>query len=401
MPTSPGLPVAELSQETLYSLFRRYGKLAEITSQASDSKVLPRFAYIDFATLRQSIMARNCMHGFTVGEAAGGGQAGTVLRLSYERRVATNYIREWLVNHPRFVIPALAALVATVTVAIFDPVRTFFIRAHVDHSFRITESRIYKWFASQARDLGDVVTQGRRRTPEQAGISAIWDDRKAAIDQMQTWLMETVDTFIVVQGPRGSGKKELIMDQALHGRKNVLVIDCKPIQEARNDSATIAAAAAEVGYRPVFSWMNSISSLVDLAAQGTIGVKSGFSETLDTQLAKIWTNTATALKQIAISGRKKTDKDADLTDDDYLEAHPEHRPVVVIDNFLHKTEDGGVVYDKIAEWAARLTQSNIAHVIFLTNDISYSKSLTVSLIFICIFYYIKRIITHGCQSNTC
>lgn len=46
--------------------------------------------------------------------------------------------------------------------------------------------------------------------------------------------------------------------------------------DARGDSATIRAAASAVGYRPVFSWANSLSSLVDLAAQGTIGVKSGF-----------------------------------------------------------------------------------------------------------------------------
>ncbi len=68
--------------------------------------------------------------------------------------------------------------------------------------------------------------------------------------------METPDTFVVVQGPRGSGKKELVMDQALKGRKNTLLIDCKVILEARGDSGTICAAAAEVGYRPVFSWMN-------------------------------------------------------------------------------------------------------------------------------------------------
>ena len=191
--------------------------------------------------------------------------------------------------------------------------------------------------------------------------------------------METADTFIVVQGPRGSGKKELILDQALKGRQNTLLIDCKPIQEARGDSATISAAAASVGYRPVFSWMNSISSLIDLAAQGTIGVKSGFSETLDAQLGKIWQNTATALKQVALQGRKKDDKDAALGDDDWLEAHPECRPVVVIDNFLHKNEESSVVYDKIAEWSAGLTMGNIAHVIFLTNDISYSKSLSKAL----------------------
>lgn len=348
VPTAPGGEVAELSQEQLYGLFRRYGKLAEITSQPSDSKVLPKFAYVDFAGIRQAIMARNCMHGFTVLEEAGGGKAGTALRLSYEPKAKAHYIGEWLVNHPRVVIPAVAALVATLATLIFDPIRTFFIRVHVDHSLQFKDSRIYKWFSSQAKDI----LSFHHKSPEQASLSAIWDDRRAAIEQMTTWLMETADTFIVIQGPRGSGKKELVLDQALKDRQNVLLIDCKPIQESRGDSATIRAAAAEVGYRPVFSWMNNFSSLIDLAAQGAIGVKSGFSETLETQLVKIWSNTATALRQIALSGRKKDDKDASLTDDDYLEAHPERRPVVVIDNFLHKNEDGGMVYDKIAEWAA-------------------------------------------------
>lgn len=374
IPISPGGEAAELSQETLFSLFRRYGKLAEITSQPSDSKVVPKFAFIDFTRMRHAIMARNCMHGFKVVEAEGGGKAGTVLRLSYEPRLRAHQVRDWLSSHPRIVLPLVAAAIATITVAIFDPIRTFFIKAHVEHSLDVKDTRVYKWFKSQASDIFAF----RRRSAEAASLNAIWDDRKEAIDQLQTWLMETADTFIVVQGPRGSGKKEL-MEQALKDRKNVLLIDCKPIQEARGDAATINATAAEVGYRPVFSWMNSFSSLLDLAAQGTIGVKSGFSETLDTQLAKIWQNTATALKQIALSERKKTDKDASLSDDNYLEAHPERRAVVIIDNFLHKNEDNSIVYDKIAEWAAGLTTSNIAHVIFLTDDISYSKSLGKAL----------------------
>lgn len=375
IPTKPGGEAAELSQEALYSLFRRYGKMAEITPQPSDSKVLPKFAYLQFVRMRHAIMARNCMHGFQVLEEAGGGKAGTQLRLSYEQRIKAHLIRQWLVDHPRIVIPIVAALLATITVAIFDPIRTFFIKAHIQHSFHLQDSRIYKWFKSQATDIFTF----RRRSSEEAGLNAIWDDRKDAIEQLQTWLLETADTFIVVQGPRGSGKKELIMNQALKDRSNVLLIDCKPIQEARGDAATINAAANEVGYRPVFSWMNSFSSLIDLAAQGTIGVKSGFSETLDTQLAKILSNTATALKQVALDGRSKKDKDATLSDDDYLEAHPERRPVVIIDNFLHKNEESSIVYDKISEWAAGLTSANIAHVIFLTNDVSYSKSLGKAL----------------------
>jgi hypothetical protein len=54
---------------------------------------------------------------------------------------------------------------------------------------------------------------------------------------------------------------------------------------------------------------------------------------------------------------------------------------VVIENFLHKSNEPGaaMVYEKIAEWAARLTTSNIAHVIFLTTDVSYSKYLGKAL----------------------
>lgn len=210
-------------------------------------------------------------------------------------------------------------------------------------------------------------------------MSVVWDDRRGDIEQIRTWLMETADTFIVVQGPRGSGKKELVLDEALKGRRNTLHIDCKPIQEARGDSSTIFAAAREVGYRPVFSWMNTFSSMIDLAAQGTIGTKTGFSETLDSQLQKIWQNTTNALKELALEGRNKDDKDSELGDDEYLEAHPERRPVVVIDNFLHKSQESSLVYDKISEWAAGLTTGNVAHVIFLTNDVSFSKSLSKAL----------------------
>lgn len=219
----------------------------------------------------------------------------------------------------------------------------------------------------------------RQRKAESDSLTAIWDDRKENIEQIKTWLMETTDTFIVIQGPRGSGEKELVFDQALKGRQNTLVIDCKPIQEARGDSATISAVAKEVGYKPVFPWMNSMSSIIDLAAQGTIGTKTGFSETLESQMTKIWQNTTTALRQLALDDRKKDDKDAGLGDDEYLEAHPEKRPVVVIDNYLHKSSESSIVYDKVSEWAASLTTTNTAHVIFLTHDVSFQKSLGKAL----------------------
>jgi hypothetical protein len=119
--------------------------------------------------------------------------------------------------------------------------------------------------------------------------------------------------------------------------------------------------------------------MVDLAVQSTTGVKAGFSETLEAQLQKILQTAATALSEADLSSRHKTDPDASLPADSYLEAHPEKRAVVVIDNFLHKSDGNTIVYDKIAEWAATLVESNVAHVIFLTSDTSYSKSLSKSL----------------------
>lgn len=117
---------AELSQETLYSIFRKFGKITEITSQPTDSKVLPRFAYIDFVLVRDAIMARNCMHGVVLREQ--GSKNATKLRLSYEQRVKAHHIWAWFTSHPRIVIPLVAALIAAFTVAVFDPIREFFVK---------------------------------------------------------------------------------------------------------------------------------------------------------------------------------------------------------------------------------------------------------------------------------
>ncbi|KAK2589446.1 mitochondrial escape protein 2 [Conoideocrella luteorostrata] len=373
VPTESGTTPEELSEETLYSLFRRYGKIADIAPQPFDSKVIPKFANIGFPRLSDAIMARNCMHGFVVKEFMGGGKSGTVLRLSYARKEKAHSIWNWLTNHPRIVIPILAALLAGASVIIFDPIRTFFIKLHVSHSFRFKESRLYKWFKSQTDNFS---FRGSRHID---GLNTVWNHHRNVIEQLRNWLDGSSDTFVVVTGPRGSGKSEMVMDQALAGRKNVLLVDCKPIVDANGEAGTIKRLAAAVGFRPVFSWANSISSMVDLAVQSTTGVKAGFSENLDTQVNKILHTTTNALKEIGLSSRSKRDKDAQLSGDAYLEAHPEKRPVIVIDNFLHKNDEMTIVYDKLADWAASLVQNNIAHVIFLTSDGSFTKPLSRAL----------------------
>ncbi|KAJ5126184.1 hypothetical protein N7526_008361 [Penicillium atrosanguineum] len=376
LPDSTEGPAGELTQEALYSLFRPFGKLLDIQPQPSDSKIAPRYATLRFSRPRYAVMARNCMHGYTAFEKEGGGKTGTRFKINYERKIKFSMIKDWLFSHPRLVIPAVAALVATITVIIFDPIRTFFIKMKIKSTLHTEDNAVLQWIRRQA-DKANMLYFGHRKA-DPRGLSAIWEDRQKDINQLQAWLTETAETFIVLHGPRGSGKRELVLEQALKDHSYKVVIDCKQIQDARGDTAKISRAAAQVGYRPIFSWMNSISSFIDLAAQGMIGTKAGFSETLDAQLSKIWQNTAVAMKRVALDGRKKDDKDANLGEDEYLEAHPEKRPVVVIDNFVYNSEDS-VVLDKLTEWAAGLTTANIAHVIFLTTDSSFAKPLSKAL----------------------
>jgi hypothetical protein len=124
VPGEPGAAATDavnLSQEQLFQFFRPYGKLSDIVIQDSDSKVLPKFAYLDYSSMRKAIMAKNCMHGYLVTEAEGGGKKGTFLRLKYEQKIKPRYIRDWIVNHPRIIIPILAALIAGTVAIVFDP----------------------------------------------------------------------------------------------------------------------------------------------------------------------------------------------------------------------------------------------------------------------------------------
>lgn len=119
--SSAGHEASELSQEDLYSLFRKYGQMVEIESQPAESKVVPRFAYLNFTRVRHAIMARNCLHGSIIAGKEGKAELGTLLKIGFERKAKSHWIRDWFMNHPRIVIPAVFALVAAVSVAVFNP----------------------------------------------------------------------------------------------------------------------------------------------------------------------------------------------------------------------------------------------------------------------------------------
>lgn len=345
----------ELSQETLYQYFRQYGKIVNIYPSSATQK----YTILQFAQIRSSTSARVCLHGLSVG--------GSTLKIGFESKLKAHIVREWIMSHPRFTVPAFAALIAGISVSVFEPIRTWFVQKNISRSFHYEDSRFFQWLKSGAQSF-------LRSRKTKVGHTT-WFERDAARKDIAAWLDESASTFSIVQGPRGSGKRELVVDEVLQGRQNVLILDCEGLVESRSDASTILNLANQLGYRPIFSWMNSLSSLVDLAAQGMMGQSTGFSETLDSQIKKILGTGASALKNLGLRHKGRSD----VRDEDYLEANPKERPVVVIDNFLHKQEGSELVYENLTKWAAMLVEANIAHVIFLTTDISYNKILQKAL----------------------
>ena len=103
-----------------------------------------------------------------------------------------------------------------------------------------------------------------------------------------------IATVAFVHGPQGSGKSRLLgrilkdIDRcvsppptsclAAHRPpppppSSALVIDCAPLLHAGTDARLLAALAAQTGYWPVFTFLNSVNHLVDLASVGLIGQK--------------------------------------------------------------------------------------------------------------------------------
>jgi hypothetical protein len=65
------------------------------------------------------------------------------------------------------------------------------------------------------------------------------------------------------------------------------------------------------------------------------------------------------------------------SDDNNVECDPEEIPVIVIDGYMsrEKGPHAKELWTYLADWAAVLVENHIAHVIFLTNNVSASKPL--------------------------
>lgn len=385
----------DLSPEILYSFLRRYGPIKDITNPTAENPKEPiKSSVVEYVHTRDASTARNCVNSLVVNN--------TKIHITYVPVENANIIQKSIVDHPRIAIPIILALLAALAVLVFNPIRIWFIERKVTDSAvssYFDNLKIVTWFRGITNETFSRIGRYFHFSSEKStsNFEALWVERQDVVRKIRQWLNENVNTFIVVNGPRGNGKRELVTKFVLQDRSNVLKIDCDQLIKAQNDTSFIRLAAGQLGYYPVFPWMNNLATYLDLIIQGLTGQKSGFAESTEQQFKTMLTTTTSALRRIALENYQNAAKEEGirestegcnsnvnsrnaLTEEGYLQLHAEAKPVVVISHFLNRLDSSHqFVYKYLADFAATLIQTNLAHVIFITNDVTYESVLQPSL----------------------
>ncbi|WWC69163.1 uncharacterized protein I206_103099 [Kwoniella pini CBS 10737] len=326
----------DVSQEMLYTLFRPYGRIADIQPPSPVPAGSLRFATVTFSRLSPAAIAINCLHGFstptntadftlkTSGAATSSAIPKSRLRIYYERPLKAHAIRDWISAHPRIALPVIAFLIGTLSYTFFDPIRAFFIRSKLEGVWDIEQYSLIKALRQRfvlPTSFGFLSASSASTGESEEAIGKdAWQDRVEAEKDVERWLSEYPSTFITITGPPGSGKVSLVSRVLKQQAKPALVIDCAEIAKAKNDKGLLDAMADQTGYYPVFSFMSSISGLIDLAAVGLIGQKAGFSTPVDQQLRQMLEIVGGALKDVSTHAQQEHQQEAQHLKDDAANA---------------------------------------------------------------------------------
>ncbi|KAI7856021.1 RNA12 protein-domain-containing protein [Circinella umbellata] len=369
--------------ERLYKHLREYGKIYDIALHPNPftSKEPARYAIVQFTRVRSATSARNCLHGHLI--------QGNRLNILYERQLRTNVVKEWIVEHPKITIPVFAALLAGLTYLIFDPMREFSIASRATQRFNLEEYAFYRWLR---RETWARLVSADRHLDQ----ATIFEEDADDIKKIQSWLRETPETFVVVTGPRGSGKTGVVK-AALSDRRNKIIVDCEEIANTRNQSEMIVELAKQIGYFPVFTWISSLGKLLDTVIAASTGQSAGIASSPEAQIQKILESAAIALRDVSPQSenikednRKKDDKgvvnvvkrwvgkELGVKDDQDRDPHDVRAdiPVIVFDNFMHReSAQTEQLWVEMANFAGLLIENEVAHVVFVSSNVAVHKVL--------------------------
>ncbi|KAG1759396.1 RNA12 protein-domain-containing protein [Suillus occidentalis] len=252
----------DVPEEALYSLFRPCGRIYNITAPTPVPAGTLRSSDILFHRVRSATVARNTIHGYAFSDDGTG-----------------------LTSHPRIVLPIIFFLLGTLTYTIFDPIRVLSVEGKMLDWFDYHEYKLYKWLRANALDRFSLTSVAREDVSPQGDI---WKERKDAESAVRSYLSDLPC----------SGKSRMLDTIIRDTGRKALVIDCAELNRATSDTHLVSALAQQTGYRPIFTFLNSVNNMVDIATVGLIGQKAGFKSSLEDQLKQILEITGTALKKV-------------------------------------------------------------------------------------------------------
>ncbi|KIK63729.1 hypothetical protein GYMLUDRAFT_40790 [Collybiopsis luxurians FD-317 M1] len=399
----------DVPEETLYKIFRPYGRIRHLINPTPVPAGTQRFATVHLDGIKSATVARNVIYGLEVGP--------TRLRISYAYPLEGHIVRDWIANHPRIFLPILFFLLGTLTYTIFDPIRVFMVEARLLDWFELKEFKLYKWL--RANTLERIYSRSEPLPVDKQ----VWKEREDAEGAIQAYLSDLPSTVTFVHGPQGSGKSTMITSALQTAERKSLTIDCRELSKASSDAAVVANLARQTGYWPIFSFLNSVNNLIDLASVGLIGQKTGLSRSFDEQLQQILDTVAVGLRKVSEKQHHKIEKTirarehekpatnvqdatppgqsggekshgqklASQTKQNAAEGQGgdktganiqvvEALPIVVIRNFAERSgSNRDDLLNNLAQWAAKLAENQIAHVIVVSDNRENSKKVAKAL----------------------
>ncbi|THH05738.1 hypothetical protein EW145_g4580 [Phellinidium pouzarii] len=292
----------DIREESLYEIFRPFGRIVDLTQPAPGPAGTLRSSVVIFRKARAAAIARNCVHGIVIPSAG----STTRLHTMYERPLKAHAVRDWLTGHPKIVIPILVFFIGSITYTIFDPVRVFAVEGKMLDWFDYRKSSVYKWLKKNTVERLSLALATHE--DQTAGVN-IWKERRDAEEDVKAYLNDSPNTVTFVHGPQGSGKSSMLFSILKHNERPVLTIDCAELYKASSDSALLTSLARQTGYWPVFPFINSLNSLIDIASVGLIGQKVGFNASLDVQVQQILEVVGTGLKRASAHEIQRTQRE--------------------------------------------------------------------------------------------
>ncbi|TCD65369.1 mitochondrial escape protein 2 [Steccherinum ochraceum] len=310
---SPALRISfegpDVNEELLYHLLRPYGKIKEITSPVPVPAGSLRSSIVVFRQITSASTARNVIHGLRVNTGTESSPAWTRLRLIYQPPLQAHAIRDYVASHPRVFLPILFFLLGTLTYTIFDPVRVFMVEGKMNDWFDYREFALYKWIRRNTVERFSLSSSDHDSESTEEPTRGVWKERQDAAGTLERYLSDVPTTVAFVHGPQGSGKTRMLNAVLKDTKRKTLIIDIRELTKANSEMRLVSDLALQTGYWPVFSFLNSVNNLIDLASVGLIGQKTGFSSSLSDQLKQILEVVGTGLRGVNTSYKKQHERE--------------------------------------------------------------------------------------------